>query len=101
MRHIPIACTLTTGDLQERLEDWATVVRSPGSTITMTDAGVQIEVEPSMASDAERLVAAERECCGWATWSLVEVGPTLLVGVTSDDEVGVKTLQETFNALTQ
>ena len=51
---------------------------------TPTDAGFRIRFRPGDATGEvlQNLVAGERQCCGWASWTLTETDGSWVLDVT-------------------
>lgn len=63
------SCQLTDAALAERARTWEGV----GAHITggeRIDGGFRVTFEPAATEQLRGLVAAERTCCSWATWTM-------------------------------
>ncbi len=91
------ACSLAEPGWRLRRDAWqrvtATALRSRVPTLT----GVRLEFEPSPATAHVLLdlVAAERSCCGWASWTLIDRLDSTVVEATAG-ESGVPVLHAMF-----
>jgi hypothetical protein len=70
-RAVPIACTLATEDVPERVTEWQSFFRS---SVTATESGrarVRLRLEDSAATmaAAESLAARETQCCAFFTFA--------------------------------
>jgi hypothetical protein len=84
---LPIACTLGPDDGMRRLNDWRRVasVGLAGQQSVPGRLTLRFRDEPTVASELERLVAAERDCCAFLGWNLVKVDDGWHVEITGDD----------------
>jgi hypothetical protein len=62
------ACDLDESDLQKRGADWATLAARV-RTKQRIGNGFRIVYDPRATEALRSLVAAERVCCSWATWT--------------------------------
>ena len=92
-----IACTLTTRDLAVQRERWLRLIRASGTSRAQTPNGLRLgfRADPGVAEELERLAAVERECCAWASWSVVVAGDRVELDVTSTGD-GVAALHSMF-----
>jgi hypothetical protein len=92
-----IHCTLTTTDLAARRRRWARLIATSGAGREETPAGLRLRFRGSAdaAAELERLVAHERECCAWATWTVSSSPGGLDLDVTSSGD-GVAALHGMF-----
>jgi hypothetical protein len=99
---LPVACTLSQSDLQALSSRWARLAASAQAERTQTEDGLRIAF--SADADGERelaeLVAVERDCCAWASWS-VERSEDRLVLVVSADGEGVGALHGMFTGVSE
>lgn len=66
---VPIACTLPTDQVADRLDDWNTLLS--GATRTAIEGGVRIELDDHIAvADIARLAAVEQDCCRFFAFQL-------------------------------
>ncbi len=93
----PIACTLGADDLRIRQESWFAVMAAALRSKTATPMGVRLEFDPDpdAAHTLLDLVASERSCCAWASWSLTSTRHSTSVEVDAD-ESGVPVLHAMF-----
>jgi hypothetical protein len=68
-----VPCGLSEPDLDERARAWR-ALRPLVLGRDRTDEGFRVVFDLAALDQIERLAAAERTCCGWATWS-VEAHP--------------------------
>jgi hypothetical protein len=97
MPELPIACSLDAAGLQARQRDWQELIAAALRDRQETDTGVRLAF--SLTPDVERrlslLVAAERECCAFASWTVNRAGQELVLTVDSTGE-GAAAVQELF-----
>ncbi|HEX6475938.1 MAG TPA: hypothetical protein VF005_01590, partial [Acidimicrobiales bacterium] len=65
----PFPCELSEPDLDERAKEWR-ALRPLVLSRARTADGYRVTFEFAALERVERLAAAERGCCGWATWSV-------------------------------
>jgi hypothetical protein len=76
----PFSCSLPDPDLAERTRAWrslADLVVSHERTVE----GFRVVFERAARAQVETLVAGERSCCGWATWTVTSAGPAVVLEV--------------------
>ena len=85
---LPIACTIGAAEGPQRLREWQEVAAVAGIGRTTTEGKVTLIFRDlaGVREDLERLVAAERLCCGFLDWRLVPAEGRLQVEVTGTDE---------------
>jgi hypothetical protein len=83
---LPLACTLGAEDGAARLRRWrAFAERSrPRSQRLAHRLEIRWRVDADGASELGALVAAERECCAFVTWSVSREDPDAILEITSD-----------------
>ena len=93
-----IACTLGSGELAEREQRWAALVRTAGSGRRAMADGVELRfrADAQVEHELRELVAGERECCAWARWELEHEHGGGLVMHAHATERGIATLQSMF-----
>lgn len=69
---VPIACTLTSGDLAVQAADWRRVRAASGLGRQETADGLRLRfrADAGVEQELRRLVATENVCCSWAAWSV-------------------------------
>jgi hypothetical protein len=100
--HTDVACSLEQADLATRRTEWREVAGSALLETRRLDSGVRLVFAAS--AETERalrdLAALERECCGFAAWSVERSGDELALEVTSSGE-GIAAVQAMMGALAQ
>jgi len=78
-----ISCQLTADDLSRQQLNWRTLADTALRARTATESGVRLEfdTEHDTAHALLDLVATERHCCGWASWSLTSTADATIVDV--------------------
>jgi hypothetical protein len=61
----PIACTLTTSDLQDRQGAWSKLMGSGLVVRDLVPGGIRLCAAPGAAVALLELIDLERECCAW------------------------------------
>ena len=91
---IPIACTLTGGELADRLASWASLQPALRS-VTRRDGELRVAFDAAAgAFTLAELVAAEAACCAFVDWQLVSDGGELVVVVVTGTDTGVAAVAE-------
>jgi hypothetical protein len=73
-RKIPVACNLELSELGQRQQQWTALIERSLIEKLATDRGVRLLFDRGAKAELFRLAAAERECCGFAAWT-VTPGP--------------------------
>lgn len=69
-RRMPIACNLERAELGERKKEWRALIASALIEKRETEVGLRLTFQGTAEKELERLAAAERECCEFATWTV-------------------------------
>jgi hypothetical protein len=84
---LPIACSLSAGDLNERLAEIADLGRD--ALLDVELAGRRAELRfaraPGIPQRLARIVAAESECCAFLTMTIREEGDVLLLTIAAPE----------------
>jgi hypothetical protein len=93
----PVACTLTPAGLAAQAGRWGRLIAGAVVGRTGTHDGVRLSFrsEPGTEDELRALVAAENECCSWATWTVDTSTGTTVLDVRSSGD-GVATLYTMF-----
>ena len=91
----PVACTLTLAELAAQGGRWRRLVARAMTERAETSDGLRICFRAEAEEELRALVAAETECCPWATWTVEPDAGTIVLDVRSIDE-GVATLHGLF-----
>jgi len=88
---------LGSDDLQAQTQGWTRLCRTAELSRVLTEKGVLLEfrASPDVVSELHALVAVERECCAWATWTITHT-PSLVVLEVSATAAGVEALHGMF-----
>lgn len=97
-----VACALGAGDLARRAARWEALAGRSLVRAARTERGVRLvfRADPGVADELQDLVALERDCCAFATWSVHEHRAELTLDVTGDGDHAVAAVQSLFPALT-
>jgi hypothetical protein len=97
----PVACSLGRADLARRAQRWDDLAARALSQASRTPHGLRLVfgAGPGVADELQALVALERECCGFATWSVRASGGQLTLEVSGDSEEAVTAVQSLFTSL--
>jgi hypothetical protein len=98
---IPVACTLGAGDLVTRMTRWKAVATRAAGRRSPAEHGILLTFDavPGVADELKALVALERDCCPFATWSVREEPSHVLVEITSDTPAGATAVHDMFTTL--
>ncbi len=82
------ACTLPEPELRRRGRDWKALIDEALVEKVPVPGGVRLTFRPerSVVEDLVGLVYAERECCGWASWTLTSSAEAAVLAVTAEGE---------------
>ena len=69
-RDIPIACSLSPGDLAKQEKAWRTFIGSSLLTRERVTGGLRLNVRPGEGPHLNALVEMERICCPWITFAV-------------------------------
>lgn len=85
-----LSCQLNADDLAERAAAWASA-RAHVDVVERSrfPGGFRIVVQgrDEILEEIARLVAAERECCGWASWELETKSGQAALTVSGDEQL--------------
>jgi hypothetical protein len=95
-----IACSLDQKGLADRRERWLRLWARAGVDIIPTDSGLQLRFEhtPGVEQELGRLAALERQCCGFADWSVYRADELVMLEVSADSVEGVAAVHVMFEA---
>jgi hypothetical protein len=85
---LPVACTLEGAEGGRRLAPWRGVAAVAGAGRQLVPGKLTLRFRdlPGIRSELERLVDAERHCCSFLGWQLVQAEVEWHVEVTGTDE---------------
>ena len=94
---VAIACDLTVTDLQGREEAWRRLLSVSLVRKSAIANGVRLELgtELQTAHTALDLLGAERDCCSWANWTLMNGSGVTVLEITANED-GAHALQQMF-----
>ena len=84
---LPVACTLEGAEGGRRLAEWRRVAATAGAGRQFAPGRLTLRFRdlPGVRSELERLVDAERDCCPYLGWRLVQAEAEWRVDVTGTD----------------
>ena len=91
----PVACALTPAGLATQSKRWHRLMARAMTERVETADGLRICFRPGAEEELRTLVAAETECCPWATWTVERDAGTIVLDIRSTTE-GVATLHRMF-----
>jgi len=82
-----VACHLAGEDMADREQEWRALGASALRARTVTPTGLRLEFDAGRetAHALIDLLAAERECCGWASWSLTSTASAVVIEVEAEN----------------
>jgi hypothetical protein len=94
---IPVACSLTIPDLTAQSMRWTQLAASALLERAQTSDGLRISFrpEPGVEDELRALVAIEKQCCGWADWTVESSASQVTVDVRATGE-GITALHAMF-----
>jgi hypothetical protein len=97
----PVACSLGRADLARRAQRWDDLRARSLSRSSPTPHGVRLVfgAGPGVSDELQALVALERDCCGFATWTVHASGGQLTLEVSGDSEEAVTAVRSLFTSL--
>ena len=79
----PIECTLSDIELDDRRAGWEALGGAiAGRERTAGGFRVHFQPEPGLSDALHSLVASERQCCGWASWTVFDHHDVVVLEVT-------------------
>lgn len=86
-QRITLECTLSTDELLDRRAAWSDLAATLVDR-AWTDKGFRLGFrrEAGVPESLRALVVAERNCCGWASWTLTDEGDCSVLEVTGPAE---------------
>ena len=93
----PIACSLDVYGKATRAEEWRDLLGRDVMERAIIPGGIRLVVPVSgkVSAQLKRLIAFERSCCPWISWT-VDEGASLRVDATAGRPEGVILLREWF-----
>jgi hypothetical protein len=97
-----VACSLGPGDLARRAARWQALTARALVQASRTDGGLRLVfgAAPGVSDELNALVALERDCCGFAAWSVREGGDEVTLEILAHGEPAVAAIRAMFPALT-
>lgn len=83
---LPLACTLDAGDGAIRLQRWRALAEKspPRPQRSGHELAIRWRLDTDGRTELEALVASERECCSFVTWSVSGQAPETLLAIAAD-----------------
>jgi hypothetical protein len=85
MDDLPIACTLSAGDMTRRVASSAAITSAWMLDSEITPRGASLRFDRAAESDLRALIAAESECCAFMEFGLRPEGADLRLTVEGPD----------------
>jgi hypothetical protein len=72
----------------QRLAEWRRIIEDAGlgRSVTTGMVTLRFRVGPGVGAELQRLVAAERDCCGFLGWNVVQAATEWRVEISGGDE---------------
>jgi|SRR5690348_2518484 MerR family copper efflux transcriptional regulator len=96
-RSVPIACTLGATGLAAQRRRWERLMTEALTGREETPDGLRLSFRPGAEDELRALVAIERECCPWASWTVMAGPGEVTLGIRAPAE-GAAVLYEMFRA---
>lgn len=98
--HLPIACSLEAGKVNEREQQWRALLVSPQAFEEKIPGGVRLHFRCSELElrEVKSLVELEGACCPWIQWRVVEGVQSLTIDATAESQKGIQVLRSWFTA---
>ena len=92
-----VACTLGASDFKEQAHRWTALRQRAERRQVETAAGKRIyfAAEDGVAEELSALVAVERDCCAWASWTVEREADDVVLEIASSGE-GVPAIRRMF-----
>ena len=89
-QRLDLECTLGPEELVDRGAAWGDVAAAVVDRVrTENGFRARFRRSPAISDALGALVAAERDCCGWASWALSDEGNCVVLEVTGPpDRIG-------------
>jgi len=94
-KSIPVACTLTRGDLAAQQRRWEQLMARTLTGRAETADGLRLSFRPEAEDELRALVAVETRCCAWAAWTVEPTAGAVVLDVRSAAE-GIATVHAMF-----
>ena len=91
----PVACTLTPAGLAAQAGRWDELMAQSMTGHTRISDGLRLTFHPGADAELRALVAIERDCCRWATWTLDRHDGAIVLTVRAEGD-GVAALYALF-----
>ena len=85
LNSLPIACTLTPGDLRERLGSIQTLTREALLSYRRNGLELTLRYAPAAVERVRAMVAGEQHCCAFLNFEVQEQSDSTLVTITAPE----------------
>ena len=93
---LPIACSLEGRALEQRAEDWITLL-AIATARRAIPGGLEIVLDSAISrAQVQALVDQERECCPWMSMQITRSENGLIVSISSPDPTGERQIHAWF-----
>jgi predicted RNA polymerase sigma factor len=101
-----VACSLGPAELSGRGARWAALAARANGRIVPTESGLRLifiaghpAADQDIASELGELAELERDCCAFATWSVLQNGAEFIVDISANTTEGIGAVQAMFAPL--
>ena len=100
MKELPIACSLSPAEGEQRLERWHRVGADARLGTQLRGRTLAVTFRESAWQELTELVGAERTCCAFLDWSIAPSDGAIVLTISSDasGEPELRRLAELFGA---
>jgi hypothetical protein len=93
---IPVACNLEQSEFGQRRLQWDALIEQALIEKQTTDRGLRLIFDREAEQELNRLAAAERECCGFASWVVSQDPEGRFVLDVEADDMGADAVRAMF-----
>jgi hypothetical protein len=101
-----VACSLGSAELSRRGARWAAMAARANGRIVPTKSGLRLifitgqdTADQGIVSELRELTELERECCAFATWSVLQNGTQFIIDIGANTAEGITAVQAMFAPL--
>jgi hypothetical protein len=101
MEDVPVACSLNTSDLADRMNRWAALTNDAKPVVVKTETGLRLAFsqKPGVADELTELTELERACCAFASWSVWQDTDSVVLEISASSEEGITAVHGLFTSL--